>query len=391
MTRPGQESGAGPDETPAAEPVIETRGLRKRFGRRTAVDGIDLSVPAGSVFGFLGPNGSGKTTTLRLLLGLAAADAGTIRVLGRPMPARALDVLPRVGAMVEGPAFYPYLSGRANLMRLDAASRHTDPATRRARTTEALERVGLGRAATRAVHAYSLGMKQRLGLAHALAAPRDLLVLDEPTNGLDPQGTREVRGLIRDLATGGTTVLVSSHLLAEIEQICTHVAVMSAGRLVEQAPLSALRASGTARVLIRTPDAGMARAVLAGMNLVPGADWLGGSPVGGGDGSANADGAATGAGAGSAGSGSAGSVSAGAGSVNAGAGAGSVNADGAGSGSVNADVDAVVRAPLDGAAPEDIVAALVSAGVRVRGFEVEHASLEDRFVALTGEGFDLVQ
>jgi ABC-2 type transport system ATP-binding protein len=313
---------------------IQTQGLTKRFGQQLAVDGLDLAVPQGAVFGFLGPNGSGKTTTIRMLLGLAAASAGSVRLLGMDMPGRFQEVLPQVGALVEGPAFYPFLSGTANLHRLDAATRHAAPATRKARVHQALERVGLGHAAGKRVHAYSLGMKQRLGIANALLSPRELLVLDEPTNGLDPQGTREVRNLVRSLAADGTTVFVSSHLLAEVEQICTHAAVMSAGRLVAQGPLAELRRSGTARIRLVTPDGGAGLAVLARLGLVP--EETAGQPEG-----------------------------------------------------------QVLTAALDtsqgNTAPEDIVAALVQAGVRVRGFAVERESLEDRFVALTGEGFDVAQ
>ncbi len=189
-------------------------GLTKRFrGGQVAVDGLDLHVPHGSVYGFLGPNGSGKTTTIRMLLGLVTPTAGTHTLLGRPMPAAAAEVLPRVGALVEGPAFHPYLSGRANLARLDAADRTADPRTARARIGAALDRVGLSAAAGKRYRAYSLGMRQRLGIAAALLQPRDLLVLDEPTNGLDPQGTREVRALVAALAADGVTVLLSSHLL----------------------------------------------------------------------------------------------------------------------------------------------------------------------------------
>jgi ABC-2 type transport system ATP-binding protein len=314
--------------------TIQTQGLTKRFGQQLAVDGLDLAVPQGAVIGFLGPNGSGKTTTIRMLLGLAAASAGSVMLLGMDMPGRFQEVLPRVGALVEGPAFYPFLSGTANLHRLDAATRHAAPATRKARVNQALERVGLGHAAGKRVHAYSLGMKQRLGIANALLSPRELLVLDEPTNGLDPQGTREVRNLVRSLAADGTTVFVSSHLLAEVEQICTHAAVMSAGRLVAQGPLAELRRSGTARIRLVTPDAGAALTVLARLGLVP--EETAGQPEG-----------------------------------------------------------QVLAAALDtsrgNTAPEDIVAALVQAGVRVRGFAVERESLEDRFVALTGEGFDVAQ
>lgn len=317
--------------------TIETRGLTKHFGQQVAVDSLDLAVPPGAVFGFLGPNGSGKTTTIRMLLGLAAASAGTVRLLGKEMPGSFHDVLPRVGALVEGPAFYPFLSGTANLHRLDSAGRHADPATRKARVATALERVGLSHAAGKRVHAYSLGMKQRLGIANALLSPRELLVLDEPTNGLDPQGTREVRNLVRSLAADGTTVFVSSHLLAEVEQICTHAAVMSAGRLVAQGPLSDLRRSGSSRMRLVTPDPGQASSVLARLGLMPE------------EGPAQPDGHV-----------------------------------------VTADL--VHQGPGTGhPAAEDLVAELVKAGVRVRGFTVERESLEDRFVALTGEGFDVAQ
>lgn len=322
--------------------TIETQGLTKRFGHQVAVDGVNLAVPHGSVFGFLGPNGSGKTTTIRMMLGLAAASSGTVSVLGLDMPNRLHEVLPRVGALVEGPAFYPFLSGAANLHRLDAASRNARPATRRTRVGEALERVGLSHAAGKRVHAYSLGMKQRLGIANALLSPRELLVLDEPTNGLDPQGTREVRNLVRSLAADGATVFVSSHLLAEVEQICTHAAVMSAGRLVAQGPLPELRQDGEARIRLLTPDAGTAIGVLARLGMAP----VAGSP--------ETDGAVVTA------------------TLGTGAGPGALD----GNGSV---------------APEEIVARLVEAGVRVRGFSVERESLEDRFVALTGEGFDVAQ
>lgn len=313
--------------------AIETRGLVKLFGHRPAVDGIDLAVPRGSVFGFLGPNGSGKTTTIRVLLGLASASSGDIRVLSQEMPQSLASVLPDVGALVEGPGFYPFLSGTGNLMRLDTADRHAASSTRRQRVHDALERVGLGHAAGKKVRAYSLGMKQRLGLANAMLRPRKLLVLDEPTNGLDPQGTREVRGLVRALAAGGTTVFVSSHLLAEVEQMCTHVAVMSAGRLVAQGPLEELRSAGQAHVVVHTPDVERAAGVLARLGLVPGQAPGTGSPWG---------------------------------------------------------TTALLGTGLNGLEPETIVTALVAEGVRVRGFAVENASLEDRFVSLTGEGFDVV-
>jgi ABC-2 type transport system ATP-binding protein len=223
--------------------AVASAGLTKRFrGGQVAVDRIDLAVPAGSVYGFLGPNGSGKTTTIRMLLALIRATAGTHSLLGQPMPERAGEVLPQVGSLVEGPAFHPYLSGRDNLRRLDAADRHADPATAKARIGAALERVGLTAAAGKRYRNYSLGMRQRLGISAALLQPRQLLVLDEPTNGLDPQGTREVRTLVGELAATGVTVLLSTHLLAEVEQICSHVGVMHRGRLVAQSSLAELRA-----------------------------------------------------------------------------------------------------------------------------------------------------
>jgi len=319
--------------------AIETSGLTKRFGHQAAVDGIDLAVPRGAVYGFLGPNGSGKTTTIRVMLGLAAATSGTVSILGRSMPDRGRDVLPRVGALVEGPAFYPFLSGAANLRRLDSADRDANPATRAARVADALDRVGLTHAAGKKVRAYSLGMKQRLGIAHALLSPRELLVLDEPTNGLDPQGTREVRALVRSLAADGATVFVSSHLLAEVEQMCTHAAVMSAGRLVAQGTLDELRAVGRPRVTVRTPDVDVAARVLRDLGLDP------------------------------------------------------VAPAGVVAGPVPDGEDALLTAPQSdpGVPAEAISAALVTAGVRLRGFGVDGATLEDRFVALTGEGFEVAQ
>jgi ABC-2 type transport system ATP-binding protein len=310
----------------AGELAIQTSELTKRFGNYAAVNRIGLEVPHGAVFGFLGPNGSGKTTTIRMLLGLAAPTSGSARVLGHDMPREGGRVLPRVGALVEGPGFYPYLSGADNLHRLDTADRYAPARTRKARVADALERVGLSAAAHKNVKAYSLGMKQRLGIACALLTPRELLVLDEPTNGLDPQGTREVRSLVRSLAAEGTTVFVSSHLLAEIEQICTHAAVMSAGSLVAQGTLDELRNVGRASVLLDTPDVALATPVLEsfGMTVEPPSD-----------------------------------------------------------GSVIAIIGE--REPQ----PDAVVAALVAAGVRVRGFALDRPSLEDRFVSLTGEGFNV--
>ncbi len=306
-----------------AELALASNGLTKQFrGGQLAVDGIDLAVPSGSVYGFLGPNGSGKTTTIRMLLGLIQPTSGSHDVLGLPMPAGQADALPLVGSLVEGPAFYPHLSGRDNLARLDAADRTANRATMRARIDGALDRVGLLAAAEKRYRAYSLGMKQRLGIATSLLRQRQLVILDEPTNGLDPQGTREVRGLIREIAADGTTVFVSSHLLAEVEQVCTHVGVMRTGKLVYQGPLADLR--GQARLLVRTPKPDQAATVLRDLGLV-GVTQLGQE----------------------------------------------------------------VRADLGDMLPEVINERLVLAGVPVAGLDTPRRSLEDEFVHLTGEGFDV--
>jgi ABC-2 type transport system ATP-binding protein len=309
---------------PTDSPPIVSSGLTKRFRRQIAVDRIDLDVPRGAVYGFLGPNGSGKTTTIRMLLGLISPTAGEISLFGLPMPSAARTVLWRVGSLVEGPAFHPYLSGRANLGRLDAADRYSDPRTSRSRIDTALDRVGLLSAAEKRYRAYSLGMRQRLAIAASLLMPRDLLVLDEPTNGLDPQGTREVRHLISDLAQDGATVLVSSHLLAEVEQICSHVGVMYEGRLVAQGPLSELQASTVQVVRVDTDRPEDAGKVLAELGL---------SEIETSTGS--------------------------------------------------------VTANLGDVAVEKIMPNLVNACVPVVGFTVLRPSLEDVFVSLTGEGFDV--
>ena len=232
--------------------VIVTRGLVKRFGRVTAVAGVDLRIPAGIRFGLLGPNGSGKTTLVRMLLGLVHATAGEVELLGEPMPRRAARVLPRVGAMVEGPAAWGNLSGRANLRLIDAAGPGGGRG-RRQRVDDALERVGLGGIDRRPVRAYSLGMRQRLGIAAALLRAPELLLLDEPTNGLDPRGIGEMRDLLVALNEAGTTVVLSSHLLGEVDALCHRVGVMDAGRLVLEEDMTVLRAP-TGRVLLRTPD-----------------------------------------------------------------------------------------------------------------------------------------
>ena len=304
--------------------MIVTRALTKRYGTTVAVDAVDLDVREGDRYGFLGPNGSGKTTTIRMLLGLVAPTSGSIELLGEPVPGGASRTLRRVGALVEGPAFHPYLSGRANLARLDAADPHSDPRSAAARIDAALDRVGLLPAATKRYRAYSLGMRQRLAIANALLVPRDLLVLDEPTNGLDPQGTREVRHLVEELAADGTTVLVSSPLLSEVDQMCSHVGVMFEGRLVTQGPLGELHDSTDQTVRVDTDRVEDAASVLRTLGLTQ---------------------------------------------VRPGAGH--------------------VTALLGEVEVGKIVPELVDAYVPVLGFAVLRPSLEDVFVSLTGEGFDV--
>ncbi|HEY2505298.1 MAG TPA: ABC transporter ATP-binding protein [Streptosporangiaceae bacterium] len=245
--------------------MIVTSDLTKRYGRVLAVDRVGLDVRDGDRYGFLGPNGSGKTTVVRMLLGLVYATSGTIEVLGQPVPRRVAQVLPKIGALVEGPSSYGHLSGRANLSLLDAAGpgRSGSRRARRRRIDEALERVGLGGVDDRAVRKYSLGMRQRLGLAAALLCEPRLLILDEPTNGLDPQGIREIRDLLTQLNANGTTVFLSSHQLSEVEQLCTRVGVVNRGRLVVQDDLAALRGP-TGRVIVRSPDADRAAGLLDG-------------------------------------------------------------------------------------------------------------------------------
>jgi ABC-2 type transport system ATP-binding protein len=212
--------------------IIEIEGLRKDYRRRhgkpfRAVDGLDLSVPEGGVFGFLGPNGSGKTTTIRCMVGLVSATSGTTAVLGRPTPAELATVMPRVGTIVETPAMFPTMTARENLRLLGAV----DGIGRR-RVAQSLEKVGLGERCDDKVRTYSLGMRQRLGLAAALLKDPALLILDEPANGLDPAGMREIRELLRLLGSEGRTVFVSSHLLTEVEQTCDRVAIIDRGRLL---------------------------------------------------------------------------------------------------------------------------------------------------------------
>jgi ABC-2 type transport system ATP-binding protein len=232
--------------------VIECQGLRKHYRGVTALAGLDLTVEAGTVFGFLGPNGAGKTTTLRILLGLVTATSGRAWLNGRLVPDPA--GLARVGAMIEEPAFYPWLSGRANL----AVLARSGPAG--AGIGRALVQAGLAGVADRKVKGYSQGMRQRLGLAVALMRQPSLLLLDEPANGLDPAGIAEFRALLRSLADTGTTVFLSSHLLAEVEQVCDQIAVIQSGRLVSQGPA---RAAARIRVLVAPAERDAAVVALA--------------------------------------------------------------------------------------------------------------------------------
>jgi len=273
-----QEAPAASAAGAPARLAARTRNLRKVYGKTVAVDHVDLEVPVGAVLGMLGPNGSGKTTTIRMLLGLTTPTAGSAELLGHKMPEGAGWALPEVGALVEGPGFHPFLSGRENLMRCAAAEPRLASRDIPRAVGQALERVGLSAAANRRYRGYSLGMKQRLGLASALLLPRRLVVLDEPTNGLDPAGTREVRAVIADLHAAGTTVLVSSHLLAEVEATCTHVAVLHQGSVVAQGELAELLEAGDTGLLVSTPDGTVAVDALRD-NRIPAREAPGGVRV----------------------------------------------------------------------------------------------------------------
>jgi ABC-2 type transport system ATP-binding protein len=253
--------------------IVETTALTKRFGRVTAVDGVHLAVPAGVRFGLLGPNGSGKTTLVRMLLGLVHPTSGSVELFGHAMPRHAGAVLPRIGALAENPAAWPHLSGRANLRLLDAAGSGGRRSDRHARVEDVLARVGLAGVDRRPVKAYSLGMRQRLGIAAALLRGPELLLLDEPTNGLDPRGIGEMRELLLSLNRAGVTVVLSSHLLSEVEALCTRVGLMDAGRLVLTEDLAVLRAP-TGLVRVRTPDPGAVVGLLNGQVVSRDGDTL---------------------------------------------------------------------------------------------------------------------
>lgn len=244
--------------------AITTRGLTKRYGSRVALAGLDMTVPRGVVYGFLGPNGSGKTTTLRLLVGLMRPDGGSIEVLGQPYSWRDRQRMFRTGSLIEQPAFYPYLSGRDNLRVLGAAG----PPTRAGRVDEVLAGVGLSDRSRDKVKAYSLGMKQRLGIAAALLSDPELLLLDEPANGLDPGGIVAMREMLRFLTSEGKTVVVSSHILPEVQQLADIVGILAAGRLIREGPLDQLL-EDTGHVRVRVAPADMAAAAPILRSLAP--------------------------------------------------------------------------------------------------------------------------
>jgi ABC-2 type transport system ATP-binding protein len=300
--------------------VVETSGLTKRFGDRVAVDDVDLHVPRGSAFGYLGPNGAGKTTLIRMLLGLTGATSGTMHLLGRRVPAERATALARVGAIVEEPRFHGHLTGRENLTVIAAAR---EPGAHD-RIDGALTRVGLSQRAGERVKRYSLGMRQRLGVARSLLADPELLILDEPTNGLDPAGMREFREMIRGFVAEGRTVLLSSHLLDEVEKICDAVAIVDRGRVVMQGSIADLARGGTQTILIATSDEPRALALLAENRAVASAV-------------AEADGIRV---------------------------------------SLRPDVDT-------GPAADDLGRRLVLAGLAIRRFEPARASLEQRFLEIT--------
>ena len=251
--------------------AVSTRGLRKTYrtvrGRRVAVHGLDLDVPAGGVHGFLGPNGSGKTTTIRMLLGLIRADAGTMQIFGTPVPGRLPQVVDRVGAIVESPKFFPSFTGERNLVLLAEAI-----GTPRSRVGEVLEEVGLGTRGKDTFRSYSLGMKQRLAIAATLLKSPDLLIFDEPTNGLDPAGIHEIRRTMRRLADDGRTVLVSSHILSEVEQIADTVSIIGRGRVLAHGSVAALIGAGGETVEVGVAHPGAAARVLREEGFT--VDWM---------------------------------------------------------------------------------------------------------------------
>ena len=300
--------------------AIEVHGLTKRFGERAALSELDLTVPRRSVFGFLGPNGAGKTTLIRLLLGLTRPSDGSMRMLGAALPEERSPALARVGAIVEEPRFHRYLTGRENLA-IAAAARGPEA---HARIDDVLARVGLSERADDRVKSYSLGMRQRLGVARALLGDPELLILDEPTNGLDPAGIHEFRRMIRQFVDDGMTVLLSSHLLDEVEKVADYVAIVDGGQVVLQGSIADLHAETDHTVLVATSDESKAMAVLV---LDPGVCAAERTPDG---------------------------------------------------------IRVTLRSGLDAeAAAGDITRRLVEAGLDVRRVEAVRASLEERFLEIT--------
>jgi ABC-2 type transport system ATP-binding protein len=249
----------GPD-TPASDSewAVETHGLTKRFGDNIAVNGVELLVPRGCAFGYLGPNGAGKTTLIRVLLGLTHADSGTMSLLGYRVPRHRDKALARVGAIVDEPRFHGHLTGRENLELLAEAR---EPASR-GRIGPSLERVGMGARADQKVSKYSMGMRQRLGVAACLIGDPQLLILDEPMNGLDPAGMHEMRDMILSLVAEGRTVMLSSHLLDEVERTCDAVAIVDKGNVIRQGPIAQLLAGASLVVQVDCGDPEKARGLL---------------------------------------------------------------------------------------------------------------------------------
>ncbi len=243
--------------------AVETHGLTKRFGAQVAVDDVELLVPRGSAFGYLGPNGAGKTTLIRTLLGLTRADSGTMKLLGVPVPRHRSTALARVGAIVDEPRFHGHISGRENLKMLAAAR----GAGADQRIGSALERVRLAERADDKVKSYSMGMRQRLGVAACLLGDPELLILDEPMNGLDPAGMHEMREMIESLVAEGRTVMLSSHLLDEVERTCHSVAIVDRGRVIRQGPIQDLVRSANSVVRVQCADPAAATALLASSGL----------------------------------------------------------------------------------------------------------------------------
>jgi ABC-2 type transport system ATP-binding protein len=240
--------------------AVETHGLTKRFGQNVAVNGVELLVPRGCAFGYLGPNGAGKTTLIRVLLGLTHADAGTMSLLGYPVPKHRAAALARVGAIVDEPRFHGHLTGRQNLQILAAAR---EPAARD-RIGPSLERVGILHRADDRVSKYSMGMRQRLGVAACLLGDPELLLLDEPMNGLDPAGMHEMRDMILSLVAEGRTVVLSSHLLDEVERTCDAVAIVDRGNIIRQGPISELLAGASLVLQVECSEPDRARSLLEG-------------------------------------------------------------------------------------------------------------------------------